>query len=101
MENVFVVLGLKELNDQYECEFDKKVLFVATSEERAKNYMRSDINSKSYEIQNDFIYKGCRVYAFKRYQIIEMRLNDKHLRPNAISQYAVLKTHTEIIIEED
>lgn len=101
MENVFVVLGLKELNDQYECEFDKEVRFVATSEDRAKDYIRNDINSRSHEVKYGFDYRHYHVYALKRYQIIEMRLNDEHSRFNAISQYVAFRTRTETIIEED
>lgn len=100
MENVFVVVGLKPLNDQYECEFEKEVEFVGTSEERAKEYIRNDIMVRARSEKTAFDYRNYRVYALRQYQIIEMKLNDNQSM-NIIAQYRAFVTKTDVVIEED
>ena len=100
MENVFVVVGLKELNDQYECEFHKEVEFVGTSEDRAKDYIRNDILVRAREVKTGFNYRHYHVFAFKQYQIIEVKVNDNHSM-SIIAQYSAFVTKTDVIIEED
>ena len=100
MENVFVVMSLKPLNDQYECEFDKQVEFVGTSEGRAKDFIRNDILVRAHGVKHGFDYRHYHVYALRQYQIVEVKSNDNH-STNIISQYTAFVTKTDIIIEED
>ena len=100
MGKVFVVVGLKPLNDQYECEFEKEVEFVGTSEERAKEYIRNKILARAEGVKNGFDYRHYHVFAFKQYEIIEVKLNDNYSL-NIFAQYSAFVTKTDVIIEED
>ena len=100
MENVFVVVSLKPLRDPYECEFEKEVEFVGTSEERAKEFIRNDILVRAHGKKYGFDYRHYHVYALRQYQIVEMKLNDNHSM-NMIAQYTAFVTKSDVIIEED
>lgn len=100
MKNVFVVVSLKPLRDPYECEFDKEVEFVGASKDDAKEYIRNDILARADGVKYGFQYRHYHVFAFRQYQIIEMKVNDKE-PTSIISQYSAFRTHTETIIEED
>jgi len=72
---MYVLLKLRQLNDQYECEYEKKVIDICETENELKETIKSLFRVGVYDLECEIEHNGNYIVSYGIFEIVKKENN--------------------------